>query len=693
MLIANFLSVALNAQNLGAYEYPVPAKYEQFNVDLKKENLSKSLQEFIEKKHNQAQLTFQLIDESSSIAGKHFTFGVLYQNIYIENALIKAHINQNGALYYYSYNLPNTNDWNVNLEREIKANYNDLKEITKVTQNQICIVINEFGLPQKGQKLTFVNTQQSIFLSRIYIDANTYFERDLRSFNDTIVTGKIFNPDPITTANTVYGGNYVNDLKRDTVAIVIQTIQNNQTSPLALDNETFNFNGQTFTVQAKNYTNSFNTSEIFRYFKELYFDVNGNLIGYETDITNDTLLETTQLIIEDFDFPELNNERHTVSVSASFDGVIFRLKNDFFEIADFSLPNIAPVTSFDGDFSFLRSQSGFEDFNAFYHLNNFRDYLESIGFTNSLWNKKVFVDTHANNGADNSFFTIYETYDTISLNPLQVDTSIIPALLFGNGGVDDAEDADVIMHEYAHVLSFLAAPFSNFGEERRALDEGFGDYLAASYSRSFSEYLWAEVFTWDGHNEYWSGRRADLERNFKDLDLAQNIYFNGEIWASMLMELWSELGRKTTDILAMQAMYYNMPQGTFEAAKNHLLLSDSILFDFENKCAIYNTLFNRKFTDKFCVAGQLTDSQSFVVLNSVGFMQGSSNATIIITQRDFEVADIVITDALGKKVLEHKNFTERSFSINPQSLANGVYYISIYINGNRFKTKLLKSAK
>ena len=59
-------------------------------------------------------------------------------------------------------------------------------------------------------------------------------------------------------------------------------------------------------------------------------------------------------------------------------------------------------------------------------------------------------------------------------------------LLFGEGGVDDAEDADVIIHEYAHAISYAASPETNSGTERRGLDEGLGDYFAAIYSYQYN---------------------------------------------------------------------------------------------------------------------------------------------------------------------------------------------------------------
>ena len=67
-------------------------------------------------------------------------------------------------------------------------------------------------------------------------------------------------------------------------------------------------------------------------------------------------------------------------------------------------------------------------------------------------------------GADNSYFS---------------PTTKPQRIYFGEGGVDDAEDADVCVHEYAHFISYNAANGSNVGAERNSLDEGFGDYNKA----------------------------------------------------------------------------------------------------------------------------------------------------------------------------------------------------------------------
>jgi hypothetical protein len=46
-----------------------------------------------------------------------------------------------------------------------------------------------------------------------------------------------------------------------------------------------------------------------------------------------------------------------------------------------------------------------------------------------------------------------------------------PALFFGTGGVPDAEDADVVIHEYSHGIFYFIAPNSLGSLQRLAIEE------------------------------------------------------------------------------------------------------------------------------------------------------------------------------------------------------------------------------
>src|SRR5215218_11208955 len=72
----------------------------------------------------------------------------------------------------------------------------------------------------------------------------------------------------------------------------------------------------------------------------------------------------------------------------------------------------------------------------------------------------------------------------VRINQLGYDNSFATdhpknELRFGKGGVDDAEDGEVILHEYGHAIHF-AQNFSFASEQAGAISEGFGDYWAVT---------------------------------------------------------------------------------------------------------------------------------------------------------------------------------------------------------------------
>lgn len=239
----------------------------------------------------------------------------------------------------------------------------------------------------------------------------------------------------------------------------------------------------------------------------------------------------------DADNEYLNAERLQRIFPATFSNDTFFLKSYYLVLDDYSPPYTGITTSTNGHFNFTRAQAGFEDVNVFFHIHNFRAHLASLGF-DSLGIPKLRYDAHALNGQDNSMFDYYN-------NEFK--------LFFGTGGIDDAEDADVIIHEYSHTISYAITPNRIFGSERQALDEAIGDYFACSYSRDISDYNWQKVYSWDG-NETWKGRKCITHKIYPQ-DLKNDRYTDAELWAGSLMEIWENIGRDTTDKLMIGTLY------------------------------------------------------------------------------------------------------------------------------------------
>ena len=191
-------------------------------------------------------------------------------------------------------------------------------------------------------------------------------------------------------------------------------------------------------------------------------------------------------------------------------------------------------------FAFTRSQQEFEAVNAYYHAVAACRHVEGLGFSIPRL-RTLRLDPHGVQGEDNSRYS--PTGNWIS---------------FGEGGVDDAEDADVIWHEYTHAVTFGIVPTWGGGESG-ALGEGISDYVAASYSRSIAQwspgdYHYQWIFNWDGHNPFWSGRVLNDPRTYPFGPLP--IHTAGQIVSSALMGIRDALGRDLTDQLVFKALYY-----------------------------------------------------------------------------------------------------------------------------------------
>jgi len=247
-----------------------------------------------------------------------------------------------------------------------------------------------------------------------------------------------------------------------------------------------------------------------------------------------------------------------------WDGDTFRLTGPYVEIADISPRNISPAVSDNGTFFFTRDNPGFEDVMVYYHIDRYQRYIQSLGFTN-LQNRPMRVDPHGLGFSDQSQF---------------VPSGDQSYIRFGEGGVDDAEDTDVIVHEYVHALSYAASGNDQMSCERRGLDEGIADYFAAGYSKDIDEYDWENIYNWDGHNPFYRGRMVVSNERYPlaSCSKIENVNDWGEIWASAAMRIRNEIGNIPADRIFLQALYGNTNSTGFRDAALLVLEADSLLY-------------------------------------------------------------------------------------------------------------------
>ncbi len=230
------------------------------------------------------------------------------------------------------------------------------------------------------------------------------------------------------------------------------------------------------------------------------------------------------------------------------------------------------------DFRFKRPDRAFKEVMAYFHIDRIQRHLQELGFKNVL-NHPIPVNIDGQSD-DNSHYS-----------PSEKD------LTFGTGGVDDAEDAEIILHEYGHAIQDDQVPGFGAKEEGGAMGEGFGDFLAASF---FSDVKPKEMKmtlgNWDA--TAYSGdeppylRRLDSNKKYpKDLD--GEVHDDGEIWSACLWELRGLLGRQTTERLVIAHHFLLSRDSGFEDGANALMTADKNLDKGANEKAIRDVFVRR----------------------------------------------------------------------------------------------------
>ena len=370
----------------------------------------------------------------------------------------------------------------------------------------------------------------------------------------------------------------------------------------------------------------------------------------------------------------INNAYFTVNLPISFNdsSQLFLLENGFVRIEDFESPNILPTTNTTPNFIFTRNQPGFEECNIVYHITQFQNYIASIGY-DTLLTDGITADAHGQFGTDNSVF---------------VRNGGNPTLSFGTGGVDDAEDADVIIHEYCHGISWSANGNDNFSNERAGLDEGVADYFATSYSRSLNTYNWENMFSWDGHNSFWTGRIANTTTNY---GTTNDMYQLGEIWNSAMSAISTNLGNFITDRLMLESLHFFTNNTTLPEAAMYVLKADTLLFNGMNTPNICAHFQLRNILNSNCLPVSIAEIQNSPVcqlVNTMGFAKGENSLSILFP--NYTNGSYVITDMTGKTIAKELFRSSKNLAISPEKLQTGIYLLTLKIGT---QTQTFKIAK
>jgi hypothetical protein len=231
-----------------------------------------------------------------------------------------------------------------------------------------------------------------------------------------------------------------------------------------------------------------------------------------------------------------------------------------------------------------RADDSFEALMAYYHITRAQRYIRKLGFSGSGGindrSQLAIANGHIPGpDQDNSF------YEPGSRK-----------IVYGAGGVDDAEDADVILHEYGHAMQDDQEPGYGRGNDARSIGEGFGDYWAAAMSSRSPgppANRWNVcIFDWDGisysGDDPPCGRRADDPRTLSlaRFECFRQIHCVGQVWSSALWDVRKAIGGPTMDEIVLASQFEYVDNERFPDAAQALLNADQSLNGGANEATI-----------------------------------------------------------------------------------------------------------
>jgi len=213
--------------------------------------------------------------------------------------------------------------------------------------------------------------------------------------------------------------------------------------------------------------------------------------------------------------------------------------------------------SHDGTFPTRRACDLFEGVMAYAHIDASQAHIQSLGYTD-VNARSIMVDPHG--------FAEYNAFYC-------PDGSGTGMIFFGDGGgdVDSAEDAEVILHEYAHAIQDNQAPdawlFSSdnncFGNETRAWGEGFADAWSLLHFFTKKEASGGDPLAF----AQWFGPVTGLRNAGNDkeypLDMVEEVHEDGEIVSGAIMDLYLMLRGTIGSSAARSAVEKILLDGNF----------------------------------------------------------------------------------------------------------------------------------
>lgn len=222
------------------------------------------------------------------------------------------------------------------------------------------------------------------------------------------------------------------------------------------------------------------------------------------------------------------------------------------------------VSSPTHQFLFDRSSNGFSETMGYYFLDFAQQRIQALGFTGAKSiNARQQVFSIDRYHKDNSFYSV-----------------LSKEIAFGTGGVDDAEDAELIWHEYGHSIQDDLVDRFGTTAESGAVGEGFGDYWSGTLGEQYNTISLNGVpekvclAEWDS-TTYRTGtptclRRLDGNKHYPE-DMVGEVHDDGEMWSAALWLIRAALGADKGDRVILQHHILLTKDATFNMAGHALI--------------------------------------------------------------------------------------------------------------------------
>lgn len=247
------------------------------------------------------------------------------------------------------------------------------------------------------------------------------------------------------------------------------------------------------------------------------------------------------------------------------------------------------------DFSALRrnttpSAAQFNQENAYWAIDYAQSVFQSLGYTvangNAVMNYSLQYYGHQaphSPTADNSHFS----GDDRSGNRTG-------HLCFGTGGVDDAEDQEIVWHEFGHAMLWNQVDDINQNISSEGVGEGTGDVIAGILSKTIpggSSY-YVTVGEWDATSYNAGGTPHPFLRKLDTATLWANrpsqVHSAGEIWSHPVFDYNNQVGTLVGLDVLLQAQFMYDTSPTQAECAAAMIAADQML----NNGATYGLIIN-----------------------------------------------------------------------------------------------------